>query len=396
MKAENGSVLVVGGGIGGMQAALDLSDAGFYVYLVEKESAVGGRMVQLDKTFPTNDCSMCTISPRLVQIGMNPNIKILTNTYIEKLEGESPVFTAHLKTKPRFIDIKKCTSCGECVSVCTVDLSNSFELGMSNKKAVYKQYPQAAPNAFAITKTGTAPCKNACPAHVHTQGYIALAKARKFKEALDLIRKDLPLPSICGRVCAHPCEDACYRGERDKPVSIRSIKRYVADFEQQIEEQRATSPLVLDSSRKVAVVGSGPAGLSAAYFLAKAGCFVTVFESMPKPGGMMRYGVPDYRLSSEAVDRDINYILSLGVELKTNVTVGKDISISDLAAQQYKKIFIATGLHKSRELNISGEDNSKVLRGTDMLRDVALGKKVKVGKCAAVIGGGNVSIRRKS
>lgn len=392
MTGPSSKVLIVGGGIGGMQAAIDLADAGFQVYIAEQESAIGGRMVQLDKTFPTNDCSMCTISPRLVQIGMNPNIKLLTNTSLLKLEGESPEFRATLKTHPRFVDLDKCKSCGECEAVCPVSIPKAFDMGLSNQKAVYKRYPQATPNAFAILKRGTAPCKNACPAHVHTQGYVALVREKKFKEAAALIRRDLPLPAICGRACAHPCEDICYRGERDAPVSIRSIKRYVADLDEEIGVDTlptATAPI---PGRRVAVVGAGPAGLSAAYFLALKGCQVTLFEAMPKAGGMMRYGVPAYRLPRNIIDAEVARILSLGIELKTGVRVGENITISSLFKDGYRKIFVASGLQQGRKLGIDGESAAGVRNGTDLLRRVSLGEQVQVGPRVAVIGGGNVAV----
>lgn len=158
-----GAVMVVGGGIAGMQASLDLADAGFKVYLVEKESAIGGNMAALDKTFPTNDCAMCTISPRLVSTVSHNNIEVLTTTELQKLEGEPGHFKATLRLNPRYIDMEKCTACGDCAAVCPIAIPDHYNGGLNLRKAAYKLYPQAVPNAYAIEKKGIAPCRDACP-----------------------------------------------------------------------------------------------------------------------------------------------------------------------------------------------------------------------------------------
>ena len=156
-----GAVMVVGGGIAGMQASLDLADQGFKVYLVEKVSAIGGKMAQLDKTFPTNDCAMCTISPKLVETARHPNIDILTDTDVLDVTGQAGNFTAKLRTRPRYVDADKCIACSDCVSVCPVVIPDQFNEGLSQRKAIFKRYPQAVPNAYAIEKQGVAPCRDA-------------------------------------------------------------------------------------------------------------------------------------------------------------------------------------------------------------------------------------------
>ncbi len=166
--------MVVGGGVAGIQAALDLANSGFYVHLLEKSSAIGGVMSQLDKTFPTNDCSMCIISPKLVECASHPNIELLTLSELAALEGQVGRFKATVIQQPRFIDRDKCTGCGDCATVCPINLKNEFDEGLSVRKAAYKRYPQAVPGTFAIDKKGTSPCKATCPAHISVQGYVAL------------------------------------------------------------------------------------------------------------------------------------------------------------------------------------------------------------------------------
>jgi heterodisulfide reductase subunit A-like polyferredoxin len=168
-----GAVLVIGGGIGGMQASLDLANSGYKVYLVESSTAIGGRMAQLDKTFPTNDCSMCTISPKLIEVEKHLNIAIITNAEVESIEGRPGNFQVRVSKQPRFIDLEKCNACGDCMEVCPVAVPSEFEQGLMDRKAVFKAYPQAIPNAVAISKLERPPCVLTCPANVNCQGYVA-------------------------------------------------------------------------------------------------------------------------------------------------------------------------------------------------------------------------------
>src|SRR5512136_3098381 len=224
-----GAALVVGGGIAGGQAALALANSGIKGYLLGRSPAIGGKMAQLDKTFPTNDCAMCIVSPKLVEAGRHLNIDILTDADLVKLDGHAGHFTATVQVRPRYIDISKCTGCGECARVCPIPLPDPFNAFLNARHAAYKLYPQGVPNAFAIEKRGIAPCRDACPSHQRAQGYIALIREGRYEDAIRVIKEDNPFPGICGRICNHRCETQCNRGKVDEPIAISSLKRFVTD-----------------------------------------------------------------------------------------------------------------------------------------------------------------------
>ena len=295
-----GSVMVVGAGIAGIQASLDLADSGYYVYLVDKNSAIGGTMAQLDKTFPTNDCSMCIISPKLVEAGRHLNVELLTMTEVEEVTGEQGDFEVKVTQQARYIDIDKCTACGECANVCPVELPNEFDENLGDRKAAFKLYPQAMPSGFAIEKKDKAPCRLTCPAGLNVQGYVQMVKEGKYKESLEIIMEQLPLPGTLGRICPHECEDACRRCQVDEPVAIRDLKRLAAD---QFDPREVEIKCAEKIGKKVAIIGSGPAGLAAAYHLAKLGVDSIIYEAMSQPGGMLRVGIPDHRLPPMVPDR---------------------------------------------------------------------------------------------
>ncbi len=235
------------------------------------------------------------------------------------------------------------------------------------------------------------PCRAACPAHVNVQAYVALIQRGKFKEAVEVIRRDMPFPAICGRVCFSPCEDACARVNLDQAVAIRALKRLVADIERE-QGRVVAEPVPKKYSEKIAIIGAGPAGLTAAYELAKLGYHVTVFERMAEPGGMMRYCIPDFRLEKFVVANEIAYIKDIGVEIKTGVEFGKDVTVESLKKDGYKAFFFAIGTQLGMKLNVPGEDLEGVINAVDFLKSIALGKKIVVGERVAVIGGGNTAI----
>jgi heterodisulfide reductase subunit A-like polyferredoxin len=308
------------------------------------------------------------------------------------LEGKPGSFTAKVQQQPRFVDLSKCTSCGECAKVCPITLSNEYDEGLSTRKAIFKQYAQAIPGAFGITKKGTAPCKATCPAHVSIQGYIALINEGKYDEALKLFKQDHPFPGICGRVCHHPCEGECTRNDVDQPLAIRELHRFLADYEKEKGEYYIPEITAEKRDEKVAVIGSGPAGLTAAYYLLQQGYQVTIFEKLSEPGGMMRVGIPEYRLPRDILANEIWVIQQMGADIKCGITFGKDITLDSLKKDGYSAVFMAIGLHGGRKLGIANEDMEGVLQGVDFLRDAAMGKKVEIGNDVIVVGGGNVAI----
>jgi heterodisulfide reductase subunit A-like polyferredoxin len=395
-KDTIGAVLVVGAGIGGIQASLDLAEAGFKVYLLDRSPAIGGVMAQLDKTFPTNDCAMCILSPKLVECGRHLNIEVMTYAELESVEGEPGNFTARVRQKPRYVVVDECTGCGDCAEACPIICLDQFNVGMSERRAAYKLYPQAIPNAYVIDKHGRAPCRDACPIHQRAQGYVALIREGRYADAYRTIREDNPFPSICGRVCNHKCEDACARAKVDEPVNIMRLKRFVADWAMahpellppQEEEAREE---VEPSGKKVAIVGAGPAGLTCAQDLVLAGHAVTVLEALAVPGGMMRVGIPSYRLPYDLVQREIDDILALGVELKCNQRVEDATALLN----DYDAVFVAVGAQQGVRLPIPGVDLPEVAVATDFLREAALEgqpEQMVGGKRVLVLGGGNVAV----
>jgi heterodisulfide reductase subunit A-like polyferredoxin len=304
-------------------------------------------MAQLDKTFPTNDCSMCILSPKLVEAGRHLNIELHTLSTVRAISGEPGNFTVEVEKAARYVDPGKCTGCGACTEVCPVSIPDEFNVGLSAWKAIHRLYPQAIPSTFAIKKLDRAPCALTCPAEIQAQGYVQLIKMGKYKEAVRLIMDRLPLPGVLGRICPHPCEEKCRRQELDSPVAICSLKRFAAD---QVNLEEIDLPLAEPRGEKVAIVGAGPAGLTCAYHLALRGYRPTIFEALPQAGGMLRVGIPDYRLPKEILDQEINHILRLGVELKTNTAMGRDFTLDSLLQEGYKAVFLGVGCHVGLKL----------------------------------------------
>ena len=401
-----GAVLVIGGGIAGIQASLDLAESGQKVYLLETSPAIGGNMARLDKTFPTNDCAMCILSPKIVECGRHLNIETITWAQLEQITGSAGRFRATIRKRARFVDLDKCTGCGECTEVCPVIVASEFDAALGERKAIFRSYPQAYPNAFVIDKGLISPCRNTCPAGVNVQGFVALLAEGKFDEALELYRARNPFPATCGRICTHPCQEVCNRGRLDEAVAIRDLHRFLADreisaaregrlpepTEHLIARRKAEFPQQRGSGRQVGIIGSGPAGLTCAWDLANMGYKPVVFESLNVAGGMLRVGVPRYRLPSEVLDYEIEAIERGGVEIRLSTPVGPELTLNDLFDKDFEAVFIAIGTHKSRKLGIEGENLKGVIHGTTFLHRTKVGQPTDMAnKVVVVVGGGNAA-----
>ena len=304
------------------------------------------------------------------------------------------------------INQDNCVACGQCVENCPV---NAIKLGqkLCTKTPLKTEYYDKVRNTIwgkdkwnvnyrenreDTLETGTAPCKTACPAHIAVQGYIRLASQGRYKDALELIKKENPFPAICGRICPHKCEDACTRGQIDKGVAIDEIKKFIADKDKNSSDRFIPTKKHDYTSKHIAVIGSGPAGLSAAYYLAVDGYDVTVFEKEEKLGGMMTLGIPSFRLEKEVVEAEIDILRELGVKFITGIEVGKDKTIDQLKKEGFDGFYLAIGASQGRKLNIEGEDGEGVILGVDFLKNVALNKQKPLHGKVVVIGGGNVAI----
>jgi heterodisulfide reductase subunit A len=387
----NPNVLIVGGGIAGMQAALDIANGQNKVYMVEREPSIGGHMIQLDRTFPTLDCSECILTPKMSDVGHHPFIELLSLSEVEEVSGSIGNFKVKVRKKARYVDESKCVGCGICEEKCPRRTDSEFEMGLAKRGMAYVPFAQAIPHIATIDKREERPCKAACraacPIHMNTLGYISLIKEKKFEEAYEVIRRTNPLPAICGRVCYAPCQQACNRGQLDDSVAIRELKRFAADYERNAGRVKAR-PVEITKEEKVAIVGSGPAGLACAHELIRQGYPVTIFEAASEAGGLLRYGIPEYRLPKEVLSSDISYIQDMGVEIKTNTNVQ---GLDEIFKQGYKAIFLGTGAWGSQRMGIPGEDSPGVLYVLDFLKQVNSGVKVRLGTKVAIIGGGNAA-----
>ncbi len=305
------------------------------------------------------------------------------------------------------VDREKCVACGQCVENCPV---NAIKLGQkvcSSKpvidRIVRKETPRNTEwtsehwnpeyrtNRKNVVDTGTSPCKTECPAHIAVQGYIKLAAQGRYTDALELIKKENPFPAVCGNICNRRCESACTRGDIDEPVAIDEIKKFIAY--QDLNEARRFIPEKRHSyGKSIAVIGAGPAGLSCAYFLAVDGYQVTVFEKENEPGGMLTMGIPSFRLGKDVVKAEIDVLRQLGVNLKTGVEVGRDITIEELRRQGFAAFYLAVGAQAGRRLGVEGEDGAFVYSGIDFIRRINLGEDIRLSGKAIIIGGGNVAV----
>lgn len=384
-------ILVVGSGIGGMESALKLGDMGYKVLVVEKESSVGGKMILLSKVFPTLDCASCISTPKMASTVHHPNIDVMTYSEVEQIEKDhNGRFKVRVRRKPTFINQTVCTGCRQCEEVCSVAVPDQFNYDMVARRAAYIPFPQAVPKKAVIERRGTSPCSFTCPAGIKAHGYVALVRRGMYSEAFNLVLESTPLVGTLGCACYAPCEGQCTRGALEGPLEIRRLKGFIAHRHYGANPEPVPVTTNESKGQMVAVVGSGPAGLTCAFQLARQGYGVKIFEAAPRPGGMLRLAIPSYRLPREVLDRDIRNVIALGVEIVTNARVD---DIDKLKEEGFSAVFLATGTPGSAKLNLKGENLDGVVGALEFLRRVNLGEKVDLqGKKVVVVGGGNVAM----
>lgn len=389
-EALDYDVLVVGAGIGGMESALKLGDMGYKVLLVEKEASVGGKMILLSKVFPTLDCASCISTPKMAASIHHPNVTPMTYSRVDQVRTTADgTFRAMVTQKARHVDIDACTGCQKCETACTVAVPDQFNADLVARRAAHITFPQAVPKKAVIDRQGTSPCSFACPAGISAHGYVSLIRSGLDEEAYRLVLDATPLVGTLGRACYAPCEGECTRGSLEGTLPIRRLKRFASDTHDAAGNDNGVERPAPNGHR-VAVVGSGPTGLTAAWQLARLGYAVKILEAAPVAGGFLRLGIPSYRLPDAVVERDIENVTALGVEIETGRRVDDPAALHD---EGYDAVIVATGTHRSQGLGVPGEDRLGVLGGTDFLRRVKLGDAPDVaGRRVVVVGGGNVAM----
>jgi NADPH-dependent glutamate synthase beta subunit-like oxidoreductase len=380
-------VLIVGGGAPGIRAALAEAAAGNKVYLVEHFPSIGGERIPQNKI--VTDGNEFTV-PDLAAIKNSNNIEVFTNANVEELVGESGQYNVKLRCRTPRVDREKCDECRECIKVCPIHMYDDYNEGLEWRTAI--DFFNSSSGNYNIFKEDMPVCQQTCPINLDIRTYVGQIADGKFAESLATIRQKLPFPLSIGRVCPHPCEGECNRGYKDEPISICFLKRFVADYEINNSVKPELKLSAENYPEKVAIIGAGPSGLSCAYHLALFGYVnITVFEALPEPGGMFRVGIPEYRLPKEILAKDIEFITKHGVEIRTGVRVGKDISFDDIR-KDYDAVLIAVGAHNGMSMRVKNEDADGIFEGVKFLRDVALGNEVPNKGTAIVVGGGNVAM----
>jgi len=382
-------VLVVGGGLEGIQAALEKAESGSKVTILEKFPTLGGERIPRNRLIKTPDDTFT--NPNLKTVRGHADIEILTYSELKKAVKENGLVKTRILKRSLRVDNGKCTVCKACIRVCPVNMLDDFDEGLGFRTAV--DYANPATGEFNIYKEEMPVCQRTCPVNLDIRAYVGLIADGRHLDSLAKIRERLPLPGSIGRICPHPCETACNRQYLDESVSICFLKRYAAD----VELDRGIEPVYAVPEKKyaekIAIIGAGPAGLTCAHDLAQMGYEnVTIFESLPFPGGYLWVGIPEYRLPKKLLQREVDLICNMGVEIRYNTRVGKDIAFEDLN-RDHDALFIGAGCHAGLKLRIPGEDTlDGVIDCVTFLRKQALGTLPAANGKLIVIGGGNAAI----
>jgi NADPH-dependent glutamate synthase beta subunit-like oxidoreductase/NAD-dependent dihydropyrimidine dehydrogenase PreA subunit len=387
-KVPHKAVLLLGSGYGALKVAEDMAEAGIPLIWVTRAQHFLELPKGVEQVPEWPEDLNFQFRPLYLRVTRHPLVTPLTRARVTSLESISEGCRVVVDQDPIYVDYDLCTGCSRCMEVCPLEQQGRLPLSRT---------PAYCPSrALELDKRKISHCRLECPLGVNVPAYMALTAAGRFEEALSIIKEDNPLPGICGRICHHPCEDSCRRAELDQAVAICDVKRFLSDYQvdhgnTSVGKESQIPPVEISRKERVAIVGSGPAGLTAAHYLAKAGFQTTIFESMPEAGGMLRWGIPFYRLPRNILDREIQDILASGVELKCNTRIGQEINLDELE-KEFDAVFLAVGAQQSTFLDISSKDTNGCFGAIELLRAFHLGKKVEVGKKVAVIGGGNSAI----
>ena len=367
--------------------ALDEAATGNNVYLAEPSPGIGGERIPTNRIITDSES---LAEPDLTSLKNNKNIKILRSADVQGLIRENGHYKVNVRCRTPRVDPEKCDECGECIKVCPIHMYDDYNAGLEWRTAI--DFFGSASGDYNIFKEDMPVCQRTCPINLDIRSYVGHIADRHYDKALATIRKKLPFALSIGRVCPHPCEDMCNRGDKDEPVSICALKRFAADYEVKNDIVPKLQLPAENYPETIAIVGGGPSGLTCAYHLALLGYeHVTVFEALSRAGGMFLVGIPEYRLPEAILAKDIEFIERHGVEIRTGVRVGKDISF-DQMRHDYDAILIAVGAHKAMSMRVRNEKAAGVLEGVSFLRDVALGGEVPNRGKAIVVGGGNVAM----
>ncbi len=377
-EAVPSAVLVVGSGYGALKAAEDLSHAGIPVVWAAKAQNFLELPQGVGHFAEWPDDLDFQFRPLYLRVTRHPLVTALTQARVTSLSKHKSGYRAVVEQDPIYVDYDLCTGCGRCMEVCP--------LGDGPHPPLTRSPAFCPSRSLLLDKRPISPCRQACPLGVNAQAYLALTAAGRYEEALAVVRRDNPLPGVCGRICSHPCEQACRRGELDEPLAIRDIKRFLFDYEAEQKSASLPAPVKSPTGRKVAVIGSGPAGLAAAHFLNQEGIAVTIFEALPEAGGMLRAGINAFRLPRTVLDAEIEALRHSGVSIKTGARVE---SADELLGQGFDAVLVAAGTHKDLRLNLPGEDLPGLRHCVEFLYQVNIAEAASVGPRTVVIGGGN-------